>query len=427
MRWLALLVLAACGPAESPNEAPADKPTIRVAGEESITARLLPALTQRYESLQDVVAFDISSGGASQGFNQLVDGNVDLAASSRPSIPAEREQAKAALELERRVQKDDDEDWDLENGRHIVGVDVVAVSVHPSNPISSMTYDQVIGIFCTRQVDNWNFLGLDDAPIEVLTRDPSSGTRTLFEDFFCGPRGINPRISVRTSADISAELAKNPNVITFVSLSEREGKVLSLRAQAEGQSIAPSQKNILRGQYPLYHDLYLYTQWKPKPEVDAFLKWIETAPGQEVVDEAGYVPLFYRPERADEPRPLRETIHFEAGKVEPNQHSEARLHLLIDELQQRTGESRHIILEGYADNQEADAMSIASKRAMAVQKRLEVALPGTYFEIIPRGTANPLGPNTTPYGRMMNRRVQIYLADEENIDERDSPKQFDEE
>ena len=47
------------------------------------------------------------------------------------------------------------------------------------------------------------------------------------------------------------------------------------------------------------------------------------------------------------------------------------------------------------------------------QQILEVQLPGTFFEIIPRGPDRPLAPNNTPFGRERNRRVQIYLADEE--------------
>jgi outer membrane protein OmpA-like peptidoglycan-associated protein len=115
----------------------------------------------------------------------------------------------------------------------------------------------------------------------------------------------------------------------------------------------------------------------------------------------------------DEPRPLRETIHFEPGSSTPNQRSLARLKLLVDELHERTGEYRHVVLEGYTDTEEPDAEGLSEARAGAVKAMLEKELPGTYFEIIPRGSVNPIAPNATPYGRQQNRRVQIYLAAEE--------------
>ena len=91
----------------------------------------------------------------------------------------------------------------------------------------------------------------------------------------------------------------------------------------------------------------------------------------------------------------------------------ARLQLLIDERESRAGEYRHIVLEGYADNREPEAVRLSENRARTVEALLSNALPGTYFEIIPRGSHRPLAPNDTPFGRQQNRRVQVYLADEE--------------
>ena len=53
-------------------------------------------------------------------------------------------------------------------------------------------------------------------------------------------------------------------------------------------------------------------------------------------------------------------------------------------------------------------------RANAVEQILKEALPDSFFEIIPRGGIRPLAPNDTPFGRSRNRRVQVYLAAEED-------------
>ena len=332
----------------------------------------------------------------------MLSDELDLAISSRRPQPNEQEQAKA-----------NGYDLDAPASRHIVGVDVVTLSVHANNHIDSLTYDQVIGIFCTREIDNWSFLGLDESPIRAMTPEPMSGTRALFEDFFCGPRGIHPNVEVASTVSIANALEAEENVITFQSLSTGAGKTLGLRPDPTGPPVRPSQQNIIRGSYPLYQDINLYTPGEPSGEVKQFVDYVRSPAGQEVVDEERFVPLFLRPERLDEARPLRETIHFEQNATQPNLRPKARLQLLVDEMQDRAGEYQHVVLEGYTDSREGDANALATARAESVRDLLGEELPGLYFEIIPRGAVHPIAPNDTPYGRQRNRRVQIYLAEEE--------------
>jgi phosphate transport system substrate-binding protein len=394
-----LTVLAAC--AGTPEGAsPARQGPVRIGGDPTLTTRLLPALVETWVNTRPDARIEVLPRSTSEAFEDLVMGKLDMAASSRDASPSEEEQAKA-LRLT----------LDTPETRHIVAVDVVAVAVHPHNVTESLTYDQVIGIFCTRSIDNWSFLGLEPRPIHVLAREPESGTQALFEDFFCGPRGLHPSLKAATSGEVSTALADDPDVITLVSLSEGVGKALALRVDPTAPSIRPSQDNIIRGVYPLYGDRYLFTRGVPAGDLAAFLAWIKSPAGQEVVDEQRFVPLFLRPERLDEPRPLRETVHFEGGSSDPNQRSLARLQLLVQELRER--QIRHVVLEGYTDDREADPFGLSAQRAEAVRGLLAKAMPELYFEIIPRGPKSPIAPNDTPYGRQVNRRVQIYLAEEE--------------
>ena len=50
--------------------------------------------------------------------------------------------------------------------------------------------------------DDW----LPEVIERAIARDPMSGTRALFEDFFCGPKGIHPRIEVETVTNIKRAL-----------------------------------------------------------------------------------------------------------------------------------------------------------------------------------------------------------------------------
>jgi phosphate transport system substrate-binding protein len=396
-RWW-LVLLAACGPEAAP-EGPG---TVRVLGPDIVTARLIPALSRAYTTADPhAPVFDVDGATEADAFGALFGGGADVAASTRGPYPIEVERADAA-------------GFHLgPESRHIVAVNVIAVSVHDGNPLESVTYDQVIGLFCTGTIDNWQFLGDEDRPVHAWAPAAQSGSREVFEDFFCGPRGLAAGVRSGSADEIDAALEADPDAVAFGSVATSTAKLLSLRANAEAQAVGPSQGNAIRGLYPLYTDLYLYTTASPDAGVQRFLDWIGSPAGQDVVDQARFLPLYLRPGQMNERRPLRETIHFDPGSAQPNSHSLVRIGLLVAELRDRVGSNRHIVLEGFADSEEADGMQLSEARAKEVESLLKKELPGTYFEIIPRASDRPIAPNTTPYGRQQNRRVQIYLADEE--------------
>ena len=395
--FLVLPLLAAC---TEPINVRSVHPTLRISGSQTAMDRLIPELAAGHARAHRSIQFTLSPSSNTLGFKGLLEGKYDLVAATRNHTFAEQSQAKA-------------NGYSLAGNQHVIGVDVIAVATHGSNPLDSMTYDQVIGIFCTEAIDNWSYLGQIDQKIRVLVRPQNSGTRALFEDFFCGPKGFHKQVEVADANQIANTLKTDPTTISFISMSQRAGKAMALRPEAQAKVIIPSNKNIIRGAYPLAQDLVLYSAGPAKGAAKEFLAWIMSPAGQDVLDEAHFVPLFLRPELMDEPRPLRETVHFEPNSSRPTSRSIARIGLLISELKERVGEHNHIVLEGYTDSQEADSTELSQQRATTVKNILSEALPDRFFEIIPRGKAFPIAPNETPYGRQRNRRVQIYLADEE--------------
>lgn len=400
------LAVAACGTPET-SEPTDDRPLLRMGGSETLTHTLLPELATTHTNARGTLRFQIRKSRTDDGLAGLLDGSLDLVATTTPHRARDETQAQEnGFSLE------------AEGARHIIGVDVIALAVHASNPSDSLTYDQVIGIFCEggNRIDDWSFLGQEAHPVRAISPDIDDGTRMLFEDFFCGGKGLSSKVEVLNPQAIASALESDPTAISYVSLSQQAGKVLGLRPDAAAPVVRPSQQQVIRGAYPLYRDLYLYTRGPAKGDAKGFVDWVQSPAGQDVVDEQLFVPLYLRPERLDDPRPLRETIHFEPGSSEPNQRSNARLQLLVDELKERAGGYQHVVLEGYTDSREGESTALSRQRAEAVREQLAKELPGVYFEIIPRGARNPIAPNETTYGRQRNRRVQVYLAEEEAPD-----------
>lgn len=391
------LGLVAC---QAPPPEPEPTPVLRIAGSESLTSNLMPRLAEAFEQSHPHTEVVVTGGGTSTGMRSLLAGEIDMAAASRPHTPAEEEQAKV-------------NGYSLAEADTIVAVDTVVVSVSASVPLDSITYGQVIGIFCSGEIGDWSQLGLEVGNIASMSRGTDSGTRALFEDFFCGPGGLNPSIAEATTGEITAALAQKPGVIAYASMTEGAGKVLNLRPEPEAPPISPTLNNIARGAYPLSRDLHLYTAGTPDPLEKQFLDFVASDEGQAIVSAAGFVPLMARPELMDEPRPLREIVQFEEGSDAFTSRSQARLGALIDELKQKRGSATHVVLEGYADAEESDKDSLSEKRALRVKEAIEGQISGLFFELIPRGDERPIAPNGTPTGRERNRRVQVYLASEE--------------
>lgn len=409
--WLlAVTALGVACSASTPDAEAPTQPTLRIVGSDTLTASLIPALAETHSRTFETLRFDIAGGGSGAGFTALIDETTDLSVETRTHNVDEQARAQAAG-----FSLADDA------SKHVIGVDVLAVSAHPSNALSALTYDEVIGVFCTGTIDDWSFLGLDSHPIRVLSRHTDSGTRALFEDFFCGPDGLGDHVEVLPLDEIRLTLESDPTALTYISMTEPIGRVVGLKPDPRGAAVLPSQRNILRGTYPLFHDIMLYSRGMPTGHAADFLVWVASPAGQEVVDETGFVPLFIRPDHLDSPRPLRETVHFETDTAELTQRSRARLGMLTDELTGRLDTYDHIVLEGFTDDREPDATTLSRQRAEAVRDALVPSLPGVYMEIIPRGPATPLAPNGTQYGRERNRRVQVYLAAEEKPDPVNEP------
>lgn len=394
-----LIGLVACGGPSTASQ-PAPKPTVQVGGSETLTEHLIPDLAKRFAELHPEIEVVVTSGGSGKGIRGLLDKELDLGASSREANPSEDEQAKAM-------------GWSFlaPDSRHVIGVDVVALAVHPTNPVAALTYDDAIHIFCDNSVKNWSELGGPDVPIHAVTRDPASGTRALFEDFFCGPRGVHAGIEQGSISDLGRVLTEDPGAIAYVTLSENAGRTVPLRPEADADPIAPTLEAITVGAYPLFRDVILYSRGAPVGEVATFLAFIKGEAGQKILADHRFVPLQDRPTKLDGPRPLRQTVQFEAGATVPTERSKSQLAFLIEEI--KAHQHKHVVLEGYSDSSESNGIELSRQRAEAVQALLTPELPEVYFEVIPRGAKNPIAPNDTPYGRLRNRRVQIYLAAEE--------------
>ena len=63
----------------------------------------------------------------------------------------------------------------------VVAYDALAIVVHPSNPVTNLTREQLEGIF-TGRITNWKEVGGADMKIVPYSRETSSGTYEFFKE-----------------------------------------------------------------------------------------------------------------------------------------------------------------------------------------------------------------------------------------------------
>jgi len=216
------------------------------------------------------------------------------------------------------------------------------VFVNAANPISSLSIDQLDGIFGSarngtldgfvwspvgargsdKDVRRWGQLGLTGSwaakPIRTFGHGPS-GTERFFELRVLGNSdkwNPNYREYVETGskqiADVdkplqrlgarwmlSKELAHDRYGIAWSTMSQARGiqgiKMLAITPRGGSRPVYPSEASFRDRTYPLVRNIYVYFDRKPgsalDPKLKEFLRFILSPEGQQIVGQAGYLPL----------------------------------------------------------------------------------------------------------------------------------------
>lgn len=376
---------------------------LKVSGSETFIRAVFDKLEPEFEAAYPDIDLVVGGGGTGQGFQEIMRGETHLVAASREPTPSEQQGA---------VQRG----FTLgEHAEHVLALDVVAVEAHPSKGLKELTYDQVIGIWCRGDITDWSQLGAKPGPIRVLSRDIYSGTRAVFDDYFCGLEGFQRNVEERDAASIAQIMRTDPNAIAYTSMTDIEGEVVALRPTSEQEAAFPSATAAIRGAYPLYRELYLYSAGAPSPLEATLLAWMTDRAGQRILTEAGFVAISRRLPLLGGERPVREIVYFEGGEEGLSDRSRARLDMLIEELAVLPEGDRHVILEGHADPYEAVPYETSQERAQLIREYLETEIDDGFYEVIPRGASEPLAPQKTLTSEDRNRRVHVYLASDERL------------
>jgi phosphate transport system substrate-binding protein len=282
---LSAICLSGCGwNASRAGEAPRE--TIRVEGSDTMV-NIAQAWAEEFRQQQPDVSVQVLGGGSGVGIASLIDGNCDMANSSRRMKSEEIEKTEASRGS-RAVE-------------HVVGFDAMGIYVHPANPIDGISLEELAAIFGENpSVTRWSQLGVTmpaGVPDKIIrvSRQNSSGTYSYFREHVLGKgkdMGLGS-LDANGSKDAVSLVSHTPCAIGYSGMGYATPDVKMVPvAKGKGQPwIAPTVENAQSGAYPITRPLLIYTVGEPAGAIGQYLKWILSSDGQEIVRQLGYVPV----------------------------------------------------------------------------------------------------------------------------------------
>lgn len=244
------------------------------------SSTVLPAVSRAAEtySAKTDLPIIVNAGGSGSGFNQLAEGQTDLAMMSRDITADERENFSAVNFTE-----------------IAIGRDAVIPSISSEifdTGVTALTLSQIASIY-SGEVDNWAAFGGPDQPIFAVDKEASRGTRQIFMGVVMGDsKALAPGADLVTGSNNEEQtaLVQSDAAIGMLSFAWLNKDVRGLSIVLEnGQVIEPTLDNIRSGAYPFVRDLNLVKRGELKPSAQKFIDYMLGPDGQEAVAASGYI------------------------------------------------------------------------------------------------------------------------------------------
>jgi len=278
--FFAGLLLSACSQASVIDE------EIVIQGSDT-EVQLVSALVEVFSAAHPNARISVAGGGSAVGIAALINGEADIANSSRQMKP---EEIAIAQEKGRNPQE------------FILARDGLSVIVHPSNPVVTLSVDQVGKIY-KGEIENWKEVGGPDEPIVLYGRQSTSGTFGFFRDVVLkADYAASMRQMEGTQAIVDGVTADRQGIgyagVGYVA--ERNGtvksgiKVVTIAATEGVDAVSPlDMESVMSGKYPIFRRIYQYLPQAPADDslLKMLLRFEMSVEGQDVIRQQGFYPL----------------------------------------------------------------------------------------------------------------------------------------
>jgi phosphate transport system substrate-binding protein len=284
---LAAFAVSGCRKADRTGTTSSGRTVIQNIGSDTMV-NIAQSWAEAYQSAAPGVSVEVSGGGSGLGIAALLNGTADVANSSRHI---------EEKEVKRIVEKTGAKPTEF-----LVGFDALSIFVHPDNPITAISMEELRAIYAEGStVDTWAQLGIPEIPgartnrIIRVSRQNNSGTYHYFRETVLGKKAdMKPgSLDMNGSKEVVELVSRTPGAIGYSGLGYATSKVKVVKvSKRKGEpGVMPSRTSIHDKSYPISRPLFMVTPSTPKPSAQAYLDFVLSPEGQELVLSTGYVPL----------------------------------------------------------------------------------------------------------------------------------------
>lgn len=436
-----------------------------IAGSSAMSDLLVPSLMQAYSgALQaaftvkdgdvptlvmtdlendDIARVQVVSSTSSSGLVDLLQGDASIALSTRPARRREVDTFAAS------------DFGDLRDPAQetVVALDGLLIVTNPENPVRAISEPNAALVFAGR-IRNWSELGGPDAQINVYARSDDSGTAEVFNTIIMRPQGlqtVNSAQLLGSDEAISDAVRNDPFGIGYTSfVNQREAKALAIEGVC-GLQTPPSEFTIKTEEYPLTRRLFMYrTSGEVPLHVQEFIDFATSDVAQDAVASAGFVnqavtqsavneqglrfasAIVANRSSTDLPQlrqmvqdmlssdRLSTTFRFQTGSSRLDNRALSDIKRLATILGSDAYANKVVQLVGFTDSVGNPILNrqLSQRRAQQVRDALLAEAPElngrVSIQTLGYGEISPLGCNETVAGRLINRRVEVWVR--ENTD-----------
>lgn len=359
------------------------------------------------------VYVDVGAHGSSTGFRALVDGDAEIAMSSRPIKPGEVSQLAHygdALNF---------------TAEHVIAIDGLAVIVHRNNPVKLLNLEQIAGVF-SGAITNWKDLGGADLPINLYARDENSGTWDTFASLVLGKAHTLSEQARRFESNdqLSDLVSRDAGGIGFVGLaSVREAQ--ALRVYDEGTlPLLPEHLTVATEDYALSRRLFLYTPPGLANAVIAnFIAFVQSDAGQQQVGKTGFIsqaltamapdtvrrgPADYLEATSGAER-LSVNFRFAEGSAALDNKAQQDIRRVVAYMSRAENRDKQLTLIGFGDQHQTENRALVLSRLRAVTVKIALHKAGVATRPVEGfGAFMPVASNDGA-DKLKNRRVELWV------------------
>ena len=222
------------------------------------------------------ISIYVSAGGSGSGAKSVIEDTSDF--------------GMLAREI-----KDDEKEKVGDMKDFVLGIDALTISINPNNPLldlkDDLSSEEIMKIF-SGEYKYWDDVdpSLEHKEIVVVIRDLGGGAHGVFQSNIMGDIQVKEdAIQSPSMGALVTKIIENENAIGYASfgmVNQNKGKLTPLKVDG----IEATEESIVNGSYKVSRPLIVMKKGDLSPEQQAFMDFVLSEEGSEIIEKMGFVP-----------------------------------------------------------------------------------------------------------------------------------------